>query len=77
MFVAGWHWRVAPPEKTLAEVIGRDLGNGNPPLGKAVRFGPLSFRVLRLAGDGRIEMVGMSILPEEEEIQTDPRESAT
>ena len=67
----------APPEKTLAEVISRELGNGNPPLGEAVRFGPLALRVLRLASDGRIEMVGMSILPEEEAIQTDPRASAT
>jgi hypothetical protein len=33
--------------------------------GKAVRFGPLAFRVLRLSSDGRIEIVGMSILPED------------
>jgi potassium/hydrogen antiporter len=67
----------APPERTLAEVLTGELGKGNPPLGEAVRFGPLALRVLRLASDGRIEMVGMSILPEEEAIQTDPRETAT
>jgi cell volume regulation protein A len=54
----------APPERTLAEVMIDELGNSKPSVGDAVRFGPLTFRVLRLSRDGRIEMMGMSIVPE-------------
>jgi cell volume regulation protein A len=57
----------APPERTLAEVMSHKLGNSNPAMGETVRFGPLLFRVLRLSSDGRIEMMGMSIVPEDEE----------
>lgn len=35
-------------------------------MGETVRFGPLMFRVLRLSGDGRIETMGMSIVPDAE-----------
>lgn len=59
----------APPECTLADVISREVGDEISPLGKAVRFGPLVLRVLRLGGDGHIEMVGMSILSESEAAQ--------
>jgi len=54
-----------PPESTLAEVLNRRLEGKKSGPGKSVRFGPLAFRVLRLAGDGRIEIVGMSILPDD------------
>jgi cell volume regulation protein A len=57
----------APSERTLAEVMSHELGNWNPSVGEGVTFGPLMFRILRLSGDGQIEMVGMSLLPEKEE----------
>lgn len=53
----------APPERTLAEVISLELGNGHPVVGEGIILGTLTFRVLRLSGDGQIEMVGMSLLP--------------
>jgi cell volume regulation protein A len=53
------------PEWTLAETIGSELKPERPGLGQVVRLGPLALRVLRLSGDGDVEMVGMSILPDE------------
>src|SRR5690606_36281416 len=55
----------APPERTLGDVMCHELGSWSPPVGEAVRFGPLTFRELRLSGDRRIELVGMSLLAEE------------
>ena len=60
-----------PPERTLAEVMSHELGSRTPPMGEVVRFGPLMFRVLRLSDNGRIEMVGMSIIPDDE-VETNP-----
>jgi cell volume regulation protein A len=54
----------APPASTLAEVMREQIKGTGSPLGKTVRFGPIALRVIRLADDGLIEMVGMSILPE-------------
>jgi cell volume regulation protein A len=54
----------APPASTLADVMREQLKGTGSPLGKTVRFGPIALRVIRLADDSRIEMVGMSILPE-------------
>jgi cell volume regulation protein A len=57
----------SPPERTLGEVMCHELGSWSPPIGEAVRFGPLMFRVLRLSGDNRIELIGMSLLAGEVE----------
>jgi len=56
----------SPPERTLAELICRDLGCTDPKEGDSVTLGPLRLRIARLGNDGQIEMVGMSILPEGE-----------
>ncbi|MBI1325186.1 potassium/proton antiporter [bacterium] len=56
----------APPERTLAEVICTDLGCTEPKEGDSVKLGPLRLRIARLGIDGKIEMVGMSILPEQD-----------
>jgi len=56
----------APPERTLAEVICADLGCTDPKEGDSVKLGPLRLRIARLGIDGKVEMVGMSILPESE-----------
>ncbi len=53
----------AQANQTLAAAITQQLGNCEPAIGAAVRFGSVSFRVLRLSSDGQIEMVGMSLLP--------------
>ena len=55
----------APPQRTLAELICFELGNANPALGDSVQLGRLGLRVLRLNNNGRIEMVGMSILSQQ------------
>lgn len=56
----------APPDRTLAEVMSHELRKWNPTIGETVKLGPLILRVLRLTSDGRIEMVGMSIVSEDE-----------
>jgi cell volume regulation protein A len=56
----------APSERTLAEVMSHELKKRGPSAGQAVQFGPLMFRVLRVSDDGRIEMIGMSLLPADE-----------
>ncbi len=56
----------APPKCSLAEVIRNELGDSEASLGRAVRFGPLALRAVRFSRDGAIEIVGMSILPEED-----------
>ncbi len=57
----------APPECTLSEVVIKHCGP-SPQVGNTVRFGQVSFRVLRLSGAGQIEMIGMSLLPLEDQL---------
>ena len=59
----------APPATTLDEVMRRELGPQQTVLDAAVEFSPLRFRIRRLSDQGRIELVGMSILPEGEGLQ--------
>lgn len=56
----------APPQDSLAEVIGRAVQDRDLPPGEALRFGPIALRVLRRDSAGNIELVGMVILPEDE-----------
>lgn len=62
----------APPESTIADVMSQELANFTPSLGEAVRFGPLTFRVLRHTENGHIDMVGMSLHAEDDEQSLDP-----
>jgi len=62
----------APPESTLAEVISREVDGGMSVLETSVRVGPLVLRALRLDSDGHIDMVGMSIRSENEEVAQAP-----
>lgn len=57
----------APPSATLDEVMRRELGPERTEVDAVVEFDLLRFRILRLSSDGRIELVGMSILPEPED----------
>lgn len=54
----------APATATLDEVMRRELGSDRTEIDAVVEFGDLRFRIQRLGGDGHIERVGMSILPE-------------
>lgn len=56
----------ASPETTLDEVMRRELGQDRTEVDAVVEFGALRFRIERLGEGGRIELVGMSILPEAE-----------
>lgn len=56
----------APGGMTLAEAIRQRCDNQRPAVGNTVDFDRLRLRVLQLNGDGLIETVGMSILPESE-----------
>jgi potassium/hydrogen antiporter len=56
----------APPGTTIDEVMRRELGPDRTEPDAVVEFGSLRFRIQRLASDGRVELVGMSILPEPE-----------
>jgi cell volume regulation protein A len=53
----------ASPELSLADVICADLGCTDPKVGDSVTLGPLRLRIDRIGPDGKIEMVGMSVLP--------------
>lgn len=55
-----------PPETTLREALEREFGGDGVELGRKAAFGPLELRVLSLSSGGRIELVGMSILPQVE-----------
>ncbi len=66
----------APPERTLGELLSYELGTENLAIGQEVRFGRLVLRILRLDGEGQIEMVGMSILSEDI-ASVKPQEPAT
>lgn len=64
----------APPGSTLADLMRREFGNWNPRQGATVRHGPIQLRVLRVTPDGKIDMIGMSILAEhlsEEQVHPD------
>jgi potassium/hydrogen antiporter len=56
----------APSETTLDEAMRRELGPEQTELDAVVEFSMLRFRIQRLSNEGRIELVGMSILPESE-----------
>jgi cell volume regulation protein A len=56
-----------PPETTLDEVIRLKLGPEQTAVDAVADFGSFRFRILRLSEAGRIELVGMSILPAEPE----------
>lgn len=58
----------APPRTTLDEIMRRELGPDRTELDAVVEFSSLRFRIQRLSSDGKIELVGMSILPEPENI---------
>ncbi len=53
----------ASGECTLAELLRRALKKQSPAIGESALFGPLALRVLQVSADGRVELVGMSILP--------------
>jgi cell volume regulation protein A len=57
----------APPQMTLDEAMRLKLGEENTAVDAIVEFGSLRFRIDRLTSDGKIELVGMAILPEEVE----------
>jgi cell volume regulation protein A len=52
----------ALPTTTLDEVMRRELGPDRTEIDAVVEFGAMRFRIQRLGSDGRIELVGMSIL---------------
>jgi len=62
----------APPETTLDEVMRRELGPGMTKLDAVVEFSMLRFRIQKLSSEGRIDLVGMSILPKSESADTEP-----
>lgn len=65
----------APPDTTLDEVMRRELGPDRTEPDAAVEFESLRFRIQRLLPDGHIEMVGMSILPEADDVEEEDSES--
>ncbi len=56
----------APPTATLDEVMRQELGPDRTEANAVVEFGAMRFRIQRMGNDGRIELVGMSVLPEAE-----------
>lgn len=67
----------APPTATLDEVMRRELGPDRTEVDAVVEFDMIRFRVLRLSGDGQIELVGMSVLPEPDPADFDPGQPST
>ncbi|HWQ91403.1 MAG TPA: potassium/proton antiporter, partial [Clostridia bacterium] len=57
-----------PREKTLDEVMRSELGPDRTEVDAVVELSALRFRIQRLSEDGKIELVGMSILPEAENL---------
>lgn len=53
-----------PPGWTLDEAIRRRLGVDRVEEGRRVGFGPIALRVREVDRDGRVEVVGMTVLPE-------------
>ena len=60
----------AAPETTLDAALRAALGAGEITVGREATFGPLRLRVLSLSSSGKIEMVGMTILPEPTGVQS-------
>lgn len=52
----------APAEITLADAVSRELKQSKPTVDAVVHLGSVMLRVLRLAKDGSIDLVGMSIM---------------
>ncbi|HNU99285.1 MAG: potassium/proton antiporter [Verrucomicrobia bacterium] len=65
----------APPKTTLDEAMRRELGPEQTALDAVVVFGPLRFRIQRLSETGRIELVGMAILPKSEDTESEAERS--
>lgn len=61
-----------PGGTTLDEVMCRELGRERTKMDAVVELGSLRFRILRLSADGHIELVGMSIVPETEAMDSGP-----
>lgn len=53
----------ASPTTTLDEVMRQELGPDRTEVNAVVEFGAMRFRIQRMGNDGRIELVGMSVLP--------------
>jgi cell volume regulation protein A len=62
----------APPETTLDEFMRRELSPEHVKVDAVVEFDSLRFRIMRISESGQIELVGMSILPERENNDTEP-----
>ena len=54
----------APPETTLDQLMRMALGPDQTAVDAVAEFEALRFRILKLSPDGHIELVGMSILEE-------------
>jgi cell volume regulation protein A len=67
----------ARPESTLDEIMRRELGPEQTEPNAVVEFSSLRFRVLRLSKEGKIEMVGMSVLPEPESADSSKTEGSS
>jgi potassium/hydrogen antiporter len=61
----------AAPETTLDVAMRRKLGPENTVLDAAVEFGALRFRIQQLSAAGTIDLVGMSILPEADDLESE------
>ncbi|MBL8820055.1 MAG: potassium/proton antiporter [Planctomyces sp.] len=53
----------AEPEQSLAEAISGHIAGHQPAIDNSICVGQVKFRVIRLNSEGRIEMIGMSLLP--------------
>ena len=67
----------AAPETTLDEIMRRQLGAEQTIVDAVAEFGSLRFRIQKLSSDGHIELVGMSILPEDENDENDPAQPSS
>jgi potassium/hydrogen antiporter len=56
----------APPDSTLDRTLRDRLGPQGTVVGARIEFGPIALSVRKLAPDGTIQSVGMTILPQEE-----------
>jgi cell volume regulation protein A len=65
----------APAQSTLADVVNAKLAVK--PGQDVIRCGPVALRVLRVSNDGRPELIGMSIYPEEPKVDSQQRSPPT
>jgi hypothetical protein len=67
---ASYTWNVipdtVPPETTLDEFLRRKVDRTRPVVNQAVRCGPLALRIRSIGEDGEIDMVGMTVLSEQD-----------